>query len=79
MKIFLKQTHSSLYFQKLDAWTSCYQDALDFREARKAIDFAHRYEINDVQVVVMIADTSHAQLVPFEMPAQPLARPVPAV
>jgi|GEM_PF-3404100 hypothetical protein len=69
MKILLQHKETSLFFQKLDTWTSSCRDAFDFKQARKAIDFAQLYEIPNVRIlVVTVNNTGRMHMLPFELP-----------
>jgi hypothetical protein len=69
MKIFLQHKESMLYFQKLDGWTPSTDEAFDFRHARKAIEFARLYCIDNVQIMVLATTKSGAvHKLPFEFP-----------
>ncbi|MDB6112465.1 MAG: hypothetical protein JWR69_4215 [Pedosphaera sp.] len=70
MKIFLQHKETSLFFQKSDAWSVSYMDALDFGQARKAAEFANHYGIDNVRILVIAATiTGGVQMLPFELPA----------
>jgi hypothetical protein len=75
MKIFLQHKASSLFFEKLDRWTAAYNEAFDFRQARKAIEFAGLYGIDNVRVlVVSVTRAGRVQMLPFEIPEAAIPR-----
>ena len=70
MKIFLQHKESSLFFQKLDAWTASYKEAFDFKQARKAMEFANLYDMDNVRILVIsLTSRGRVHMLPFEIEA----------
>jgi hypothetical protein len=69
MKILLQHKDTSLFFQKLDTWTSSCRDAFDFKQSRKAMDFAQLYDLENVRIlVVSVNGSGRMHMLPFELP-----------
>jgi hypothetical protein len=69
MKILLQHKDTSLFFQKLDTWTSSCRDAFDFKQSRKAMDFAQLYDLDNVRIlVVSVNGSGRMHMLPFELP-----------
>jgi len=73
MKILLQHKDTSLFFQRLDTWTASCRDAFDFKQSRKAMDFAQLYDLENVRIlVVSVNGSGRMHMLPFELPLPPL-------
>ncbi len=65
MKIFLQHKLTSLYFASNGQWSKKSDDALDFPNYDKAIEFAIEHKLPNVQVVLKFADHPYNIRLPF--------------
>lgn len=65
MKILLQHTRTLLYLRAIDAWTRSKCEAQDFRHSQAAIDFAHRNQLQDVQLAVKFEDPDDDVVAPL--------------
>jgi hypothetical protein len=65
MRILLQNTRTKQYFCLLDMWTANPKAAFDFRHSRQALDFVHKQELKEVQLVVKFEDPEWDEVVPL--------------
>ncbi len=66
MRTLLRQVSTGLYFQGPDKWTNDPAEAHNFKMIDRALDFIHKFSLNDVEVAFAFKDTSQVQSVPLE-------------
>lgn len=65
MKIFLQDQRTQLYLMSLGNWTKISEEALDFPNSDKAIEFALRHELSGIHVVLKFPDHPYHICLPF--------------
>jgi hypothetical protein len=71
MKIFLQHKSTMLYLASGDKWTKTSAEAVDFSNYDKAIDFAIKNQLSDLQVVLKFADQPYNICLPFQKSLPP--------
>jgi hypothetical protein len=66
MKTFLKSAATGLYFKAGGEWTPDAGEALDFKSARPAIEFANRAGLTHVQLAFAFPDSRWVAKAPME-------------
>lgn len=81
MKVLLQDLKTRLYLQGVGGWTANTNEALDFQNSSRAIEFWHDNDLLNVQIV--LKQTGNASdvvldVLPRRDSAAPLRRPEPA-
>ena len=66
MKIYLRHIPSGHYFQSLERWTPDRDDAHDFDLIPRALRFAHRSGLPDLELVLRFDSPEQMTAIPFE-------------
>ncbi len=68
MRIVLQQVKTLLYLQSPGAWTRSLAQALDFGSSHRAIQFARRQGLTEVQVVAVFISGAYVETVALQTP-----------
>ena len=58
MKVFLRHTHSGLFYAGPDQWTETHSQALDFEAPNLALDLVSGSKLDGMEVVVHFEQTA---------------------
>jgi|SRR4051812_34677769 hypothetical protein len=65
MKTLLRHASTGKYFQCLDKWTSDRENAHDFGIARRALKFAQKLHVPNLELVLSLDEPQKLQTTPF--------------
>jgi hypothetical protein len=66
MKIFLQDKRTQQYFMSGGKWAQSSNEALDFPNSDKAIEYALRHELSEVHVVLKFPDHPYHICLPLQ-------------
>jgi hypothetical protein len=66
MKTLLRKISTGLYFQGPDQWTTDPAEAHNFRMIDRALEFAERWQLRDVELVFAFRGVEQVKRVPIE-------------
>ena len=73
MRILLQDTRTRRYYCLLDLWTEEIRAAFDFRHTGRALEFAHRSGLRDIQLVIKFEDSQWDETFPVPVAVQTVA------
>jgi hypothetical protein len=68
MKVFLRNTHTGLYYRGSFEWTSSRAEALDLGHTQEAIRLAAEFHLDAAEVVLGFDDPLEDVALPFQGP-----------
>ncbi len=66
MRTFLRHRSTGQYFQSLDGWTPDRDNAFDFGIIARAMKFAHKLALADLEIVLSFDELNQITPAPFE-------------
>jgi len=66
MKTLLRKVSTGLYFQGPDQWTNNPAQAHNFKMIDRALQFIHRWKLQDVELAFAFENVGHVKRVPLE-------------
>jgi hypothetical protein len=66
MKVLLQNKKTRLFLKEPGAWTQDINDAFEFINSGKAIDFAFEHQLTDVHVLLWFKEQNYSLAIPFQ-------------
>ncbi len=66
MKTLLRKVSTGLYFQGPDQWTNNPGDAHNFKMIDRALEFIHRWNLEDIELAFAFDDPEEVTRVPID-------------